>query len=355
MSNILSQLVSSLSVSATASQKSRWLDGYCLVVDTSHYTTSIDWQALKDAGISFLWAKCSEGTTILDDRFAATVQEGYDADIPVGAYHFFDPSYLCSGAFGEEHWSPFNLDPNDITSPNQDAQLLNLKKALRFKKIYAIAIDLERWWVDYGEYYANPATARVVTPTWITATFERFIDAVRKTWPDKEVFIYSRKSFMEEYAKPILDTGWIKNNLYPIWTAQYIQPGGTVKTTWDEIKAQYLPADSVNPQVWGADKWDFWQWSGDCFMLDGFKDGKAYSAVDISFYNGTATHLWQRIGFNPKADPSASEEPESEPTENPELQETETQPQETLPVSSELITLLQKIQTDLSEIRAVFK
>ena len=317
MINIFFNLLSSLAAALPASPQgtsnpaaqSRWLDGYCLVVDTSHYTTSIDWPALKAASIAMLWAKCSEGLTSIDDRFAATVQEAYDADIPLGAYHFFDPSYLCGGGLGEEHYPPFNLDPNDVTSPNQDAQLLNMKKALRFKKFYAISLDLERWWLDYADYYKNGSAAGKVTSVWIQSTFTRFADAVRKTWPDKELYIYSRQSFITEYVPQLMDIAWFKNNLYPIWTAQYFQPKGTVKTTWEEIRARYLPPDTVNPLTWDTGHWDFWQFTGDCFLLDGFKDGPNLSAVDISLYNGTRAHLWDRLGFTPRSVPAVTPTP----------------------------------------------
>ena len=286
-------------VSDPAAQ-SRWLDGYCLAIDISRYQTSIDWQSLKDNNISMVWAKCSEGCTSIDDSFAGNVQAAYDADIPLGAYHFYDPSYLCSGAFGEEHWPPVNTDPNDFT-PGQDPQLLNLKKSLHFKKNYAISLDLERWWLDYADYYKNGSAAGKVTSAWIYAAFGRFADAVRKTWPNLDVYIYSRLSYLQEFVPQFLDTGWFTRGNWPIWTAEYYQPRSLVKTTWPELRAKYLPPNTANPKLWGNDKWDFWQFTGDTFTFDGIKDGTALSAVDISLYNGSQAALWQRLGFVPRA------------------------------------------------------
>jgi hypothetical protein len=279
--------------------------GNALGIDTSRYTTTINWQTLKDNQISFVWAKCSEGTDWIDPRFQPTVDEGAAADIPVLAFHFFDPAYLSQSAFGEEHWPPFNVDKADLTDPLQDKQLLNLKKALRFKKFYGIGLDLERWWLDYNDYYINKSNAKKVTSVWISTLFERFADAVRKTWPDKQVYIYSRKTFIQEYCPQMYQIGWFKNNNYPLWTAEYYQPKTVTKTTFAEIRQKYLPNGKV-PADWGDgsmtnNPW-VWQFSGDIFTIDGFLDGVSLSSLDINICRQTQKDFWNFIGFVPKTD-----------------------------------------------------
>lgn len=286
---------------------SKW-DNNALIIDTSHWTSAIDWKTIKAAGVAAVWAKCSEGTGYIDDKFAPTVQAGYDNNIPVLAYHFFDPAYLKDSAWGEEHWTPFNTNPNDFTSV-QDLQLLNLKRALKNKKVYGIAIDLERWWIDYTDYRANGGNAKRIPSSWINALVIRFADAVRKTWPTLEVYIYSRASFIKDYVPEINKTGVLGAQNYPIWTAEYYQPAKSVTLpSWDELK-NYYPADHRSPVLWGGvSKWTIWQWSGDVFMLPGMKE-----PVDLNFYNGTKEEFYQAIGFTPKEETPEPEQPEPEP------------------------------------------
>jgi lysozyme len=57
-------------------------------IDVSHYDGTIDWQQVKNAGITFAYIKATEGTTLVDDRFQSNVAEAIKAGIAVGAYHF---------------------------------------------------------------------------------------------------------------------------------------------------------------------------------------------------------------------------------------------------------------------------
>src|SRR5436305_1914794 len=63
-------------------------------VDLSHYNGTIDWQALKDAGIKFAFVKATESsgpypyTKYYDDNRALAAK----AHVAFGAYHFARPS-----------------------------------------------------------------------------------------------------------------------------------------------------------------------------------------------------------------------------------------------------------------------
>jgi lysozyme len=57
-------------------------------VDVSHYQGDIDWEQVKDSGISFAFMKATEGTTFIDDTFAPNLQNARAVGIKVGAYHF---------------------------------------------------------------------------------------------------------------------------------------------------------------------------------------------------------------------------------------------------------------------------
>ena len=58
-------------------------------IDTSEYQGAIDFEALSSAGIEFVYAKASEGTTHVDAQFSATCERASGSHAALGAYHFF--------------------------------------------------------------------------------------------------------------------------------------------------------------------------------------------------------------------------------------------------------------------------
>jgi lysozyme len=61
-------------------------------IDVSKYQGNIDWQAVKDAGVSFAFIKASEGGDAADAKFLRNWAGAKAAGIPRGAYHFV---YWC--------------------------------------------------------------------------------------------------------------------------------------------------------------------------------------------------------------------------------------------------------------------
>ena len=58
-------------------------------LDISHWQgKSINWQKMKDAGIKFIYLKCTEGTYYFDDCFEQNYANARKFGIKVGAYHF---------------------------------------------------------------------------------------------------------------------------------------------------------------------------------------------------------------------------------------------------------------------------
>lgn len=60
-------------------------------IDVSYYQRTIDWPAVRRAGIRFAFVRLSDGTTQLDPMFAANWSESRRAGVPRGAYQFFRP------------------------------------------------------------------------------------------------------------------------------------------------------------------------------------------------------------------------------------------------------------------------
>ncbi len=59
-------------------------------IDVSHYQHIINWQEVaKDSNVSYVYIKCSEGSSIKDDRYLINTEGAHKAGIPMGAYHFY--------------------------------------------------------------------------------------------------------------------------------------------------------------------------------------------------------------------------------------------------------------------------
>lgn len=61
-------------------------------VDVSSYQGSINWSAAKSSGITFGFAKATEGETWVDSTFASNWSGMKSAGVVRGAYHFFHPN-----------------------------------------------------------------------------------------------------------------------------------------------------------------------------------------------------------------------------------------------------------------------
>jgi lysozyme len=65
-------------------------------IDVSHYQGSVDWKAVKAGGVSFAFAKATEGTSSVDSMFETNWQGIKGAGVLRGAYHFFRASQDAS-------------------------------------------------------------------------------------------------------------------------------------------------------------------------------------------------------------------------------------------------------------------
>jgi lysozyme len=85
-------------------------------IDVSRFDGTVDWAAVAGSGVSFAFAKASEGLTVRDDAFAANWAGMKGSGLVRGAYHFFRPdddgtaqadAFLdCVGSFEPGDLSP---------------------------------------------------------------------------------------------------------------------------------------------------------------------------------------------------------------------------------------------------------
>ena len=63
-----------------------------LGTDVSGHQPSVDWTAVKNAGVTFAWTKATEGTTFVSSSFTSQEAGAKAVGIYIGAYHFARPS-----------------------------------------------------------------------------------------------------------------------------------------------------------------------------------------------------------------------------------------------------------------------
>jgi GH25 family lysozyme M1 (1,4-beta-N-acetylmuramidase) len=75
-----------------------------LGIDVSSYQGQPNWSSIHGAGIVFAWAKATEGTTVVDGDFAYNMNNGKNAGVYMGAYHFAHPNLNSPAAEASYFW-----------------------------------------------------------------------------------------------------------------------------------------------------------------------------------------------------------------------------------------------------------
>ncbi|MCL1838888.1 MAG: lysozyme [Propionibacteriaceae bacterium] len=75
-------------------------------VDVSRYQGDIDWSVIAAQGVDFAFIKATEGSSYIDPHFDINREGARQADVRVGAYHFF--SFESSGA-AQAAWFTANV------------------------------------------------------------------------------------------------------------------------------------------------------------------------------------------------------------------------------------------------------
>ncbi len=70
-------------------------------IDVSRWQTEINWLEARDAGVSFVFIKATEGGDVADPKFELHRQGAEKAGVPWGAYHYF---YFCRTAAEQARW-----------------------------------------------------------------------------------------------------------------------------------------------------------------------------------------------------------------------------------------------------------
>jgi WD40 repeat protein len=202
---------------------------FALGIDVSRFQGTIDWAAVKDAGISFAFIKATQAVGRLDANFTQNWQAAKAAGLIRGTYSYYDPTQ----------------DPK--------------RQAAAFARTFQLELDDLPPVLDV-ENSGDLTNAELVKSLEIWVT-----ELERQT--GRRPIIYSTLSFLSKLRDRHLQyPAWISN--YPLWIAQY--------TTSAQRPAV--------PKGWPAD-WTFWQFT-DRYRVNGIG-----STVDLNRFNGSIDDL----------------------------------------------------------------
>ena len=184
----------------------------CRGIDVSVYQNAQDWAAHKQAGVTFAFAKASEGQRTHDAHFATHITGIKQAGLIPGAYHFA--------------W------------PNQDAALeaANYIAAVRpyAGRGFVHWLDLERR--SDGANYKGCTAAGILA--WVT----KWLKLVSEAFPGQRVGVYTSGSDLAAGHVPAGTTIW-----YPAYTWGYTAVG------YEKAEAAARP----KPSGWTPLLWQF--------------------------------------------------------------------------------------------------
>ena len=243
-------------------------DTYCLGVDVSYYQSAIDWQVFWEGGVRFAIIRSSVGNYLKDGLFQTHLSGAQKQGIICGAYHYFELN--CSVA----------------------SQIDILKAALGENDVAFLALDVEQYWkswkADLRGRKDNHFSAQ-----FISQRSREMAEKMREVW-QKPVLIYTRASFVSEYAAPMND--WLPE--WPLWMAHYPYSYRKEQLTWAKLKREFAPAIRAPWLPKNCQDWKFWQFSGDKFCLPGVNN----SPLDLNFFNGSLQDLqsWLNLTLTPR-------------------------------------------------------
>ena len=154
-------------------------------IDVSEHQGDVDFSALPGAGVRFVYAKATEGSSYVDSRFGRNWEAGHASGIPMGAYHFF--SFDSPGATQAENFL-------STVGEMGDADLVP-------------AVDIE-W---YGDKESNPPDIKAVQ-----SELHAFLDTVEAACGAKPI-IYVEAGLYDRYILGEFEG-------YRIWVGSLYQP-----------------------------------------------------------------------------------------------------------------------------------
>ena len=208
---------------------------YAKGIDVSHYNGAIDWTQVATASYRFVYAKATEGSTLIDPTYSINRAGGKSFGLRVGAYHFARPAG--------------SSDPARIANATAQADFFLMVVQPQPGELPP-ALDLE----------TKNGLSQTALQTWTNA----WLDEIAARTGVSAV-VYSSPNF---WKTALGDTQSVAGDGHRLWVAH-----------WTTNAAPLVPGTN-----WGGLGWTFWQWS-DCSKVPGFAhcvDGDRFNGADPS-------------------------------------------------------------------------
>jgi lysozyme len=177
-------------------------------IDVSHYQGTVNWSAVRSAGITFAFAKATEGTSFTDGFINQNIAGMKRAGIVPGAYHFAHPG------------------SDATTQANRFTNVVRTANGGNFSGLLQLVLDLE---VTDGR-----------SPAQVWSWTQTFVARVRAV-TGRPCIIYTGFYFWRDRV------GDPNNNLNcPLWLAAYVAESQT---------------GALTPRAWSGVGWAFWQYT----------------------------------------------------------------------------------------------
>jgi GH25 family lysozyme M1 (1,4-beta-N-acetylmuramidase) len=224
-------------------------------IDVSHWQGTINWNAVKNDGIEFAYAKATEGVDFIDSRYVQNMNNARAAGVLIGPYHFARPD---------------SAENNPLDAANEANDFVDaIEPYYQIPgKFLRPVLDVERL-PGAGDIPAG-TTQKAFLSEWI-----RDFIAVVESRLGFAPLIYTNSSYANNYFEPDL----AQNDL---WIARWT------------LNPLVTPTPS-NLGIWND--WEFWQWT-DSWSVAGIAGN-----VDGNLFEGTIQDLMQFVvGADPTSD-----------------------------------------------------
>lgn len=161
-------------------------------IDISHYQGTVDFNAVKNAGNSFVIIKSSESNNITDSNFASYVQQAKGVGLQVNSYHFFH-ARTPQDAVNEADFYVSVLNAAGITDSNSFGYTF----------------------LDVEAKSGSTVLFDGINPQQMSANINAFMNEMKAKGFTK-LGLYSNKSFFESN----IDASQLENGLL-LWLARY--------------------------------------------------------------------------------------------------------------------------------------
>lgn len=217
----------------------------------------VDFNKMKNSGVTGVIFRVGQATWE-DKKIGEYWKNSEGSGLLRGAYWYYD----------------------NYVSPEAQAE-----KCVSILKKYNAKLDMPLW-ADFEDRRTN-------LPNMGWEKWYRFIERVKILAPEIRVGVYTAYYYWLEFC-PKTQSQRDYFGKFPLWIAQYPYESHMPEEFYKEPK--------IPTNTWK--NWEFWQVSD---RGDGVSHGVESSRVDINYFNGTESELFDKYGFPDEIDPPPPE------------------------------------------------